>query len=163
MITIELVNINYQATLLEPIDPKLYRRIPPTMAVISVQQFHCKIIAFKSGKCRIMGLKKPISQECVDNEFPIKLKLGPILSCTRAIDFQTGPLNLPKLSKLLGTQAALYESEIFPALRLLQFTPLCVNIFHTGKCVITGLKSTSINWDMIFKIQQCLMLLLSLQ
>jgi len=135
MITIELVNINYQATLLEPIDPKLYRRIPPTMAVISVQQFHCKIIAFKSGKCRIMGLKKPISQEYVVNEFPIKLKLGPILSCTRAIDFQTGPLNLPKLSKIAGYAGCLiWIWNISRSTPIAVYTALCEHFSHWQMC-----------------------------
>ena len=153
---ISIANINYRAHLMEPIDPSLFRRVPPAMAIISVQQLHCKIIVFKSGKCRIMGLKKPITQQCIDRQFPIKLKLGPVLSCTRTIDFQMCAINLPRLANLLGTKRAVYEVEIFPALRLTEFAPLCVNVFHTGKCVITGLKSTTINWDLIFKIHKCI-------
>jgi len=153
---IEIANINYKASLLEPIDPALYRRRPPTMATIWVPEYKCKVIIFKSGKCRIMGLKREISQTCIDAKFPVKLKLGSIMSCTRTIDFQTGLLNLPQIRSRLGVKAAMYEPELFPALRLIRFSPLCINVFHTGKCVITGLKSTNINWDLIFQIRNSL-------
>jgi len=153
---IEIANINYQATLLEPIDSTLYRREPPTMATIRVPEG--KLIIFKSGKCRIMGLKRRITQTYIDAKFPVKLRLGPIMSCTRTIDFQCGLLNLPVIANRLGSKEAEYEPELFPALRLRRFSPLCVNVFHTGKCVIMGLKSTAINWDLIFQMRNCLQL-----
>ena len=34
-----------------------------------------------------------------------------------------------------------YEPELFPALRLTEFNPLCVNVFHMGKIVILGIKT----------------------
>ena len=34
----------------------------------------------------------------------------------------------------------LFEPELFPALRLTSFDPLCINIFASGKCMILGLR-----------------------
>jgi len=45
------------------------------------------------------------------------------------------------LQKLAEKTNCIYEPEIFPGLRLIVFNPLCVNIFHSGKLVITGLKT----------------------
>ena len=45
------------------------------------------------------------------------------------------------LQKLAEKTDCIYEPEIFQGLRLIKFNPLCVNIFHSGKLVITGLKT----------------------
>ena len=34
-----------------------------------------------------------------------------------------------------------YEPELFPALLLRRFMPVHVAVFHTGRCVLTGLRS----------------------
>ena len=51
-------------------------------------------------------------------------------------------LRLPELGNFCHHQAIsyIYEPELFPALRLTTFDPLCVNVFMSGKCVILGLK-----------------------
>ena len=36
---------------------------------------------------------------------------------------------------------AVYEPELFPALRYKKYNPLCVNIFASGKIVILGIRS----------------------
>lgn len=36
-----------------------------------------------------------------------------------------------------------YEPELFPALRMTEFNPMCVNVFSSGKIVIMGLKTIS--------------------
>ena len=48
-------------------------------------------------------------------------------------------LNLHKLSVMLDCDA-MYEPELFPALRFLKFNPMCVNIFSTGKVIILGIR-----------------------
>ena len=47
-----------------------------------------------------------------------------------------------------------FEPEIFPALRLTKFNPLCVNIFSSGKCVILGLTSKNRAKPIIREIKQ---------
>ena len=47
-------------------------------------------------------------------------------------------INLYKLSKLINCW---FEPELFPALRLNKYDPICVNVFSTGKIVILGLKN----------------------
>ena len=144
----KIVNINYKAKLLTPIDKRLYRQLPPSMAVL--QTSLCKVIVFKSGKCRLMGLRKPITQQDIEN-LSVKLILGPIISCTCSINLNTGPLNLAKINDTLKNGSH-FEPEIFPALRLCGFTPLCVNVFQSRKCIITGLKTCSIDPILLDKI-----------
>ena len=48
-------------------------------------------------------------------------------------------VNLYKVAKVLK-RLAMFEPEIFPALRYLKYNPLCVNIFSSGKVVILGVK-----------------------
>ena len=93
----KIVNINYRAELLAPIDSRLYRAEPPTMAVIRTSL--CKIMVFKNGKCRLMGLRKPISQDDLQN-LPVRLRLGQIMSCTCTVNLNTGPINLSNYYRL---------------------------------------------------------------
>ena len=37
----------------------------------------------------------------------------------------------------------IFEPELFPALRLTAFNPICLNIFSSGKCTILGLRHLS--------------------
>jgi TATA-box binding protein (TBP) (component of TFIID and TFIIIB) len=151
MIT-SLVNINYKASVLhDQLKHLQFRRQPPIMAIVKISKFRCTIIVFKTGKCRVMGLKQELTQDNIDNEFPLKMKLGSIQSCTFSIDFQAGPINLIKLNNSLKRES-IYEGELFPALRLVHMSPLCVNIFQSGKCVITGARSPTINMKMIDQI-----------
>ena len=60
-------------------------------------------------------------------------------------------LNLVKLEK-----HAMYEPELFPALRYKRYNPLCVKIFGSGKVVILGLRTlefTSVLNDIINDIK----------
>lgn len=119
------------------------------------------IVMFKNSKCRIMGVKFPLTQIDLDRmllkcQLPIKIRLGPLQSSTWSIslfDDGTGSLSLNKIAMHLGSHRAMYEPEIFPALRLLDFNPLCVNVFHSGKCVILGHKSTEAPCDIVLKIR----------
>jgi TATA-box binding protein (TBP) (component of TFIID and TFIIIB) len=151
MIT-SLVNINYKASVSpDQLKHLQFRRQPPIMAIVKIPKFRCTIIVFKSGKCRIMGLKQELTQDIIDKEFPLKIKLGPIQSCTFSIDFQEGSINLIRLNDSLKHDS-IYEGELFPALRLVNMSPLCVNVFQSGKCVITGARSPTINMELIDRI-----------
>ena len=86
-----------------------------------------------------MGLKKPISE---DIQLPLKIDNLEIQSIT--ITHNVGhQINLLKLAQLMPCTDYTYEPELFPALRMTKFNPVCVNVFATGKIVILGLKSLS--------------------
>jgi TATA-box binding protein (TBP) (component of TFIID and TFIIIB) len=91
------------------------------------------MIIFENGKCRIMGCKEPLD---IPN-FPYPVLNIKIVSITVTGNIHK-TINLHKLSK---KTKCTYEPELFPALRLLNYNPLCVNVFSTGKVVILGLKT----------------------
>ena len=89
------------------------------------------MVIFPNGKCRIMGLKA-LSTDAI----PCKVVFERLISMT--VSFAIG--HRIDLQKLATKVACTYEPEIFPALRLDDFRPQCVNVFHSGKVVITGLQ-----------------------
>ena len=124
-----LSNINYKGFTTAPLDGLVFRN-RPTQCVLRYQEY--TIILFPSGKCRIMGCKQPINP----SSLPLNITIQSIQSITVTCDFGE-PINLNLLAR---NSPSMYEPEIFPALRLTYYDPLCVNVFHTGKIVITGLK-----------------------
>lgn len=95
-----------------------------------------KLLLFPSGKCRVMGLKQPITE---DIEFPFKIYDLKIQSLT--VSYTAGnKINLLKLAYRMPQSERVYEPELFPALRMTKFNPACVNVFSSGKIVILGLK-----------------------
>ena len=130
-----LVNINYKARVLENVDKLPFNKWKPRQFVKKCPDF--SIIIFPTGKCRIMGCKKPI--ECFNIERPFKIKVETIQSLT-IVDYLNESVNLYKLSCKIGIDA-MFEPEIFPALRVLKYNPLCVNVFSSGKVMIFGIKS----------------------
>ena len=129
-----IANINYKATvqgeLFSEINFKSYQYVHDT------GEF--KIIFFKSGKCRIMGCKRPLCRKIIAFSSCLKIRVQRIQSITFTHDLQR-TINLFKLSK--SSYMIQYEPEIFPAARLMDFRPLCVNVFASGKIVITGLRT----------------------
>jgi len=75
----------------------------------------------------------------VTSSLPLKITNIKIQSLTVSKNFGR-TINLYELSVKLNHDA-MYEPELFPALRLLKFNPLCVNIFSSGKIIILGIKS----------------------
>jgi TATA-box binding protein (TBP) (component of TFIID and TFIIIB) len=49
-------------------------------------------------------------------------------------------INLIRLANS-GHPATQFDGEIFPAVRLTHYNPLCVNVFSSGKITILGLKN----------------------
>jgi TATA-box binding protein (TBP) (component of TFIID and TFIIIB) len=98
-----------------------------------------------------MGLKKALTQDMVDNDFPLHIRLVSIQSTTWSVDFQAGSINMIQLNDTLQMKSV-YEGELFPALRLVDFKPLCVNIFHSGKCIITGIRALTIDSSLLGRI-----------
>ena len=124
-----LSNINYKGYTTESLDLKFSYK--PKQCVLRYPEY--SVIIFPNGKCRIMGCKKPLENK----ELPLKICVKEIQSVTVTTSVHM-KINLQKLSEKSN---CIYEPEIFPSLRLVVFNPLCVNVFHSGKIVITGLKT----------------------
>ena len=140
---VNLCTINYRGCVISSsfTDSLVFRRETLIQATYRTPSF--TIVVFRNNKCRIMGAKEPITQSHLTH-LPFEIKLDCLQSCTFTIDFGT-TINLHNLHNALGSRKALYEPELFPALRLLCFNPICVNIFSPGKCVILGYKSTKLD------------------
>jgi Transcription factor TFIID (or TATA-binding protein, TBP) len=111
---------------------------PPYQVVIPIDNGG-KMLLFPSGKCRLMGLNKPFNE---DMQLPLKIHNVEIQSVT--VTCHVGhQINLLKLARQMPHNERIYEPELFPALRMTKFNPICVNVFSTGKVVILGLKSLS--------------------
>ena len=68
------------------------------------------------------------------DDLPLKIRIERILSRTLVINYGQ-PINLYKFKN------EWFEPEIFPALTIKKFKPLNVNVFASGKIVVTGVKS----------------------
>ena len=131
-------NINYAAKAIESVSHLPYRTSPPYMYVCKTNW--CTLVMFKTGKCRLMGCKRPTMTKVIDVG-GVKVSILRILSVS--VNFEVGSaIRLCDLGNYCHHQSIkyLYEPELFPALRLSTFDPLCVNVFASGKCVILGLK-----------------------
>ena len=133
-----ITNINYVGRAVEPVGHLPFRSQSPNMYVHKCDKY--TVVMFKCGKCRLMGCKSPIQVRVV-NDGPVKISITRIQSVS--VTFDVGSrLSLSKLGNFCHQESIQYmfEPELFPALRLSQFDPMCVNIFASGKCVIFGLK-----------------------
>lgn len=157
-----LVNVNFRGKILNiSKDLLIFRKNPPQMTVHNVY-YNCdrmKLIIFRNFKCRLMGCKNfntfqpnqiiTCKVEC--QEISIQ-----ILSCmSGSVTFSVNQcVNLFKFANYLQNTNIqyLFEPELFPALRITKFNPLCVNVFSSGKCVILGLKKP--NPYLIYQISQ---------
>ena len=131
-----LVNIIYKGQVLEDVSHLPFRQHSPRMYVVKCNDF--KIIIFPNRKCRLMGCKKPITTL---NNLPYKIAIKNIQLITVTFDMGMS-INLYHLASKVNCR---YDPELFPALRLLDYNPLCVNVFASGKVVILGIKHLNCN------------------
>ena len=125
----KVVNTNYMGRVIEDINHLKFRS-HPTMAVIKCTKG--TLIVFKNKKFRLMGVKEPLSSL---NDLPLKVQIDRIISKTIVADYGS-VINLYKFPN------DYFEPEIFPAMTLKEYLPLCTNIFSSGKIVITGVKTS---------------------
>lgn len=127
-------NINYKAHVVNfsSISHLLQFSKKPRQCV--VKSFY-SVIIFESGKCRIMGCKKPINGIVYCEFLVIQIECIQSITVTSHLGQS---INLYKLSNVLD---CCFEPELFPALRINKYNPLCVNVFASGKIVIVGLKT----------------------
>lgn len=129
-----LANINYKCRLDRDVLSNMNFPIGKPAQIID-RCSKCTIVMFRSGKCRIMGCKKPVKLE----KLPYNIKDLKLQSITITADLKQ-TINLLQLKLLLSDECA-YEPELFPALRYIKYNPKCVNIFSTGKVVILGIQT----------------------
>ena len=131
-------NINYAGKVLGCVDHLPFRCRSPQMYIKRCQDF--TLLVFKSGKCRLMGCKNHISSRII-NVDDLNITILRLQSATAS--FNVGfRLNLSKLGDFCHDNSIsfLFEPELFPALRVSTFNPICINVFASGKCTILGLK-----------------------
>ena len=120
--------------------------VPPIQKIFPIHGGTAKFMVFKSGKCRIMGLTNDI----IPDKLPFKIRDCKIQGVT--LVFSLGrSLNLIKLCHNLAKKSYIFEPELFPAVRLLNFLPMCVNVFSSGKVMILGAKQLT-NHNLISEI-----------
>ena len=145
-----IVNSNYRGQLapgeVEKIDFGK-RRVPPVQRVIKLQP-HGTMLVFPSGKYRLMGMK--------GGQATAKLPYLPatiqLQSCTVTDDLKC-KINLIDLSRLLTSARCYFEPEIFPGLKLIEYKPICVNVFSTGKLVLLGVKDPATVDQLLLQIK----------
>ena len=127
-----LLNINYKGKLTVGIEDLDYGVYKPQQCVLRYPEY--TIVVFRSGSCRVMGCKTELDI----SRLPLPIKIEKIQSVTISFSYSQ-KINLFKLKEM--DISCSYEPELFPALRISEFNPLCVNVFATGKIVVMGLKS----------------------
>ena len=128
----DLVQIDFKNVICGP---------PPHQKIIPLSSG--KLIVFSSGKCRVMGLREPLHSSD-DQRLPFQINDLQIQSVTAVLNLGF-TVNLIRLARSISSCS--YEPEIFPAVRLTEFNPICVNVFGSGKVVIMGLKSITDGWE----------------
>jgi TATA-box binding protein (TBP) (component of TFIID and TFIIIB) len=111
----------------------------PKMIRLRVESF--TILIFNNGKIRVMG---NVGAHTIDSLNALcayilerKVNLNHI-SDTIIISLDR-PINCYSFAQQYSSYTKiLYETELFPALSILEFAPTHVNVFHTGKIVILG-------------------------
>ena len=145
-----IVNINYKGQLasseLDKI--KCQRKINPPVQKVLKTSFGGCMLVFPSGKFRLMGLKKPIRSY---ENLPL-LPASMTLQSATVIGNYGECINLNILATELTSRRCIYEPELFPAARLLDFNPLCVNVFSTEKIVILGVKDLENYNELLVKV-----------
>ena len=99
---------------------------------------HFTFILFK----RLIGCKSPILSKVLNiSSNNLSINIIRMQSATACINVGCN-LHLGKLGNFChyNSISYLFEPELFPALRLTSFDPLCINIFASGKCMILGLR-----------------------
>ena len=139
---------------------KLYRGRPKMLVI----KMSCgrNVQLFPNGCAQIMGNVSPSIAKSMSDE---------LLHCLRQLypHIQMGPLTLKNLvvsARLntpvplhrvkLSSSNLLYEPELFPAMLLRRYHPIHIAVFHTGHCIITGLRSVEQGQRIVHKLTKYL-------
>ena len=129
----EIVNTNYICKSNEVLQQILSNLVPcknkRTPHMYKIKNTNGTLLVFKSGKIRYMGRGIP----------PFGIEIVRLMSMTTTSSLNQ-KLNLYQLSRKYSS-ISIYEPELFPALRFINFNPRCVNVFSSGKIIMMGLKT----------------------
>ena len=131
----KLVNINYRCQLVCGMQNLKFANKTPCQAVVKVPGKYT-LVVFPSGHARLMGVRSPLTLTYI-NVGRVCVRVKCVQSITVVVDMH----RIFNLEEVATKIKVLFEPEIFPAARVMEFTPLCVNVFRSGKVVITGLKT----------------------
>jgi TATA-box binding protein (TBP) (component of TFIID and TFIIIB) len=155
-------NANYRGAMKHAVElPKLHIQITNSVLHRKPHQLVVKdlkgtIIFFQSGKFRVMRCIDELEATFLlykytnlinEDEFPSITLQSYTSSCN--IGFA---VNLIKLANSSASLDYIYEPELFPALRICIFKPLCVNVFATGNIIICGLREPEQAYDIRDKV-----------
>jgi TATA-box binding protein (TBP) (component of TFIID and TFIIIB) len=125
-----------------------------------------KLVVFRNGKCRLMGCRRLSSSSLRSTQIvririrgcnaPVKVQLLNVISATATFTLDSGAVILKQLSDYCYAKKIkfVYEPELFPALRLSSYNPLCVNVFSSGRCVILGIRSLDAITEIISSVSR---------
>ena len=125
-----ITNINYKGRVRTDLSQFNFGEKKPKQCVKKIDGR--TIIIFQNGSCRVMGCK-----EKINGSLPYGIILDRIQSISAYFDLNI-KINLFKLSQRIR---CIYEPELFPAMQLIKYKPMCVNVFQSGKVTILGLKT----------------------
>ena len=157
-------NANYRADLKHSVDlSKLHKKIPNSTLHMKPHQLVVKdslgtVLFFASGKIRVMGCIDELEATFLvytyttlisNSEFP------PISLQSYTSNSHLGfRVSLYKIAA--AVEGAVYEPELFPALRIREYNPVSVNVFTTGKVIVCGLRNAEQMCDILSKLRvQC--------
>ena len=174
----QVVNCVYKGRLQQPVHERLNllqlsNLIPnsklnttrPLQLCVTCEYVNAKVILFSTGSLRVMGkglideslLAYMAQQEVLDyfTEERAELTLQTMTITAKVdnwgADKAAGGLSFEKFK----TQWPLNMSmnfELFSAIRLTEFDPVCVNLFSTGKIVMCGIKAVEQAQDILSTI-----------
>ena len=156
--TIDLVKLKRELTTTKAMTCKLYHGRPQMLLVYlpswrrNIQIFHC-------GKIQVMGRLSPSDAHSMitsvlpllplpnTNPANISVMMEPAMTPAITVNLRnivvfvhlTMRVKLNNFPYSIGCGGAFYEPELFPALQINKWLPVHVSVFHSGKCVITGL------------------------
>ena len=145
-----IVNINYKGQLAPGELEKMnfQTKIKPPVQKVFKTSFGGCMLVFPSYKFRLMGVKNPLTSY---ENLPLLPATMTLQSCTITGNYGEC-IHLSNLANDLTSRRCTYEPELFPAARLLEFNPLCVNVFSTGKIVILGVKEIDNHEELLAKV-----------
>lgn len=152
-----ITNINYKARV-SNLNSARFKSFVEQNKIYSHRQvggmisFKCpnniRLIVFPStGSCRLMGCKSPFNEVRDSYLLPFTVENICLQSISVSFKLHSGSLNLRKLAAYCHKNNIRYEyePELFPALRLTCYNPICVNVFSTGKVIMMGIKQLYFN------------------
>ena len=147
---LEFVNLCLSETMPAYIHVKFYSR-NPCMWKLAVP-LKWTLLLFNSGKFRVMGKDFELDKILPLMKFILKCRIQdfPILQSETFVFVLSVPVDLHlAYQKLENRTLFVYEPELFPSLQILKWRPICVNVFHTGRCVILGRNARASLFDII--------------